>query len=397
MNSQDPLVRINDGGVVDSVTTLSPTTILNLRGSYNRFIEAAYRTQSMGFDLASLGFPAVLSAARPQSMVLRIEPDQYREWGPGAWNEQVTNTLSFQGSVSRVTGKHSYKAGVEIRDLRVNIKGSGWGGGRFTFSRDFTRRLPQYSDAVSGSSVASLLLGYPGGGQVENNAFLAFRWGYYALYFQDDIKLTAKLTLNLGLRYDYESSPTERYNQMNRGFGSDQVSPLAERIKNSPGLAECPACANLKGGLLFAGTGGQSRAAFDPDRNNWQPRVGAAYQLERRTVLRGGYGVYYMAQAEMGGSTGFQHQHAICGQYGGGAEGYKPANTLSNPFPAGLILPPGASQGLLTQAGQSITFNRPGRRIPYVHQFSFGAQREVPWGIKLDALCGKPGASGHDE
>ncbi len=385
MNAQDPLVRINDGGVVDSVTTLSPNTIMNLRGSYNRYIEAAYRKRAMGFDLTTLGFPAALSAARPQAMIPRIEPDQYKEWGPGAWNEQITNTLSFQGSLSRISGRHSYKSGVEIRDLRVNIKGSGWGGGRFTFSRDFTRRLPQYSDAVSGSAAASLLLGYPGGGQVENNAFLAFRWGYYALYFQDDIKLTSRLTLNLGVRYDYESAPTERYNQMNRGFAFDQVNPLTDKIKNALGLAECPTCSSLKGGLLFAGAGGQPRAAFDADRNNWQPRVGSAYQLDRRTVLRGGYGVYYMAQAEMGGSTGFSTSTPYVSTTGGGAAGYRPANTLSNPFPTGLMLPPGAAEGLLTQAGQGFTFNLPGRRIPYVHQFSFGVQRELPWGLKLDA------------
>ncbi len=385
MNAQDPLVRINDGGVVDSVTTLSPTTIMNLRGSYNRFIEAAYRQRAMGFDMTDLGFPAALSAARPQAMVPRIEPNQYREWGPGAWNEQITNTLSFQGSLSHISGKHSLKSGVEVRDLRVNIKGSGWGGGRFTFNRDFTRRLPQYSDAVSGSAIASLLLGYPNGGQIENNAFLAFRWGYYAFYFQDDIKLTSRLTANLGLRYDYESAPTERYDRMNRGFAFDEVSPLAEQIRNAPGIGECPACANLKGGLLFAGAGGHPRAAFDADRNNWQPRLGLAYQAGRSTVLRGGYGIYYMAQAEMGGSTGFSISTPFVATTGGGAAGYIPANTLSNPFPDGVRTPPGASQGLLTQAGQSLTFNRPERRVPYVHQFSFGVQRELPWRVKMDA------------
>ena len=343
MNAQDPLVRINDGGVIDSVTAFSPRTIMNMRVSYNRFIEAAYREQAMGFDMTSLGFPASLSGARPQAMVLKIEPDQYRDWGPGGWNEQITNTLSYQGSVSRVQGKHSYKAGVEIRDLRVNIKGSGWGGGRFTFNRDFTRRLPAYSDAVSGSAIASLLLGYPNGGQVENNAFLAQRWGYYALYLQDDIKLTGKLTLNFGLRYDYESAPTERYNRMNRGFGFDKVSPLADKIKGNPAVAECPACANLKGGLLFAGVDGLPRQAFDADTNNWQPRVGAAWQVGSKMVLRGGYGVYYMAQAEAGGSTGFSISTPFVATTGGGAQSYMPANTLTNPFPTGILTPPGAS------------------------------------------------------
>ncbi len=385
MYSNDPLVRINDGGVVDSVTTLSPNTILNLRGSFNRFIEAHYRNHSMGFDMATLGFPASLSAARLQAIVPRVELDQYQNLGPPGWDELVSNTLSFQGSVSRVSGRHSYKLGIEIRDLRLNVINSGYGGGRFTFNREFTRRLPQYSDALSGSAAASLLLGYPNGGQVDDYAFPAFRWGYYAPYFQDDIKVTTKLTVNLGIRYDYEAAPTERFNRMNRGFGFNETNPLAAMIKNAPGLTECPACASLKGGLLFAGAGGQPRAAFDADRNNWQPRAGAAYQLDSRTVLRGGYGLYYMAQAELGGATGFSISTPFVATTGGGASGYMPANTLNDPFPTGLIAPPGASQGLLTQRGQSFTFNLPGRRIPYIHQFSFGVQRELPWGIKLDA------------
>lgn len=385
MSAQDPAVRINDGGVVDSVTTLSPTTILNLRGALNRYIMGAYRQQAMGFDLTTLGFPAALAKAIPQAMAPRVQPQQYKEWGPAAWTEEITNTLSFQGSLSRISGKHSFKAGGEMRDLRVNLKGSGWGGGRFIFDREFTRRLPQYSDTASGSAIASLLLGYPSGGSVENNSFPAFRWGYYAMYLQDDIRVTSKLTLNLGLRYDYESAPTERYDRMNRGFAFDQANPLGGKIRTAPGIAECPACANLRGGLLFAATGGAPRAAFDPDRNNFQPRLGAAYQLDQRTVLRGGHGLYNMAQAEFGGSTGFSISTPYVATTGGGAAFYIPANSLSNPFPSGLLSPVGASLGLLTQAGQDLTFNLPTRRIPYVHQFSLGIQRELRWRIKLDA------------
>ncbi|MFB3828986.1 MAG: TonB-dependent receptor domain-containing protein [Bryobacteraceae bacterium] len=382
MSAQDPAVRINDGGVVDSVTTLSPTTILNLRGALNRYIMGAYRQQAMGFDLTTLGLPAALAKAIPQAMVPRISAQQYKDWGPAAWTEEITNTLSFQGSLSRVSGKHSLKAGGEMRDLRANLKGSGWGGGRFTFDREFTRRLPQYSDNNSGSAIASLLLGYPSGGTVENNAFPAFRWGYYAVYVQDDIRAGAKLTLNLGLRYDYESAPTERYDRMNRGFAFGQTNPLSARIRPA---AECPACANLRGGLLFAAAAGAPRAAFDPDRNNFQPRIGAAYQLDSRTVLRGGYGLYTMAQAEFGGSTGFSISTPYVAATGGGAASFIPSNSLSNPFPSGLLSPVGSSQGLLTQAGQELIFNLPTRRIPNVHQFSFGVQRELPWRMKVDA------------
>lgn len=387
LDAQDPLVRINDGGVIDSVTTLSAKSILNLRASYTRFVQAAFRTRSSPFDATTLGFPAEFSQARPVSIVPRFQFDQYPEFGPRNPSENVTNTLSFQSNLSRIAGRHSYKVGMEIRDIRANQSGASfsWGGGLFVFSRDFTQRIPRFSEAASGGDIASLLLGYPTRGQVDSLAAPAFRWGYYAFYVQDDVKVTPRLTFNLGFRYDYESAPTERYNRMNRGFAFTQTNPLAERVRNAPGASECPTCADLRGGLVFAGVGGQPRPAFDADKRHFQPRVGVAYQPMPRTVLRGGYGIYYLPQAEFGGSTGFSVTTPLIATIGGGAQQFIPATTLLNPFPSGLVMPTGASLGLLTQAGTDIIFNLPSRRIPRVHQFSFGVQHELPWQVKVDA------------
>ncbi|HEX8920924.1 MAG TPA: TonB-dependent receptor, partial [Pyrinomonadaceae bacterium] len=211
-----------------------------------------------------------------------------------------------------------------------------------------------------------------------------FRWKYYAPFIQDDIKLTRKLSVQLGLRYDYESPPTERFNQQNRGFGFDQASPLAAQIAGRPGVAACPACANLRGGLLFAGVGGQPEEAFDADRNNFQPRVGLAYQLNDKTVLRGGYGLYYYPQAEFGGTTGFTVSTPFVAATGGGAQAFIPVNTLSNPFPSGINQPIGSSRGLLTQAGADVIFSLPNHEIPKIHQYAAGVQRELPGNFKLD-------------
>ncbi|HZS06693.1 MAG TPA: TonB-dependent receptor [Blastocatellia bacterium] len=387
LDAQDPLIRLNDGAVVDSVTTLSSRTIIDLRVAYTRFIQAAYRTRSSPFNASSLGFPATFDAARPVSIVPRFQFDQYPNFGPRNPSQNTTNTLSFQPSLSHVRGNHSLKVGGEVRDLRVNAKGASFsfGGGLFLFNRDFTSQFPQI-DNGSGNAIASLLLGYPNNNNngVDNLPQVAFRWGYYAVYVQDDWKITPLLTLNLGLRYDYESAPTERYNRQNRGFAFNQASPLAAQVKNAPGASECPACANLTGGLLFAGVGGQDRAAFDSDTNNIQPRFGAAYRLFEKTIIRGGYGLFYLPQAEFGGTTGYSISTPFVATTGGGAQAFIPANTLSNPFPSGLFQPTGASLGLLTQAGGGVTFNLPTRRIPKTHQFSFGVQQELPWRLKLD-------------
>ncbi|PYQ19226.1 MAG: hypothetical protein DMF81_22530 [Acidobacteria bacterium] len=164
-----------------------------------------------------------------------------------------------------------------------------------------------------------------------------------------------------------------------RGFAFDQPSPLADRVRNAPGASECPACANLKGGLLFAGQGGVPRSLFDPDRNNVQPRVGFAYSLNAKTVIRGGYGLYYQYRGQFGSQTGFFVDTPyiagdITGRVGVPELGL---NTFSNPFPNGLIAAPGSSQGLLTQVGQGISFDDPTNRIPHIHAFNLTVGRQI--------------------
>ena len=389
LDAQDPLVRANNGVAIDSVTTLSPTTVLNLRATYTRFVQAAFRTRSTPFDPTSLGFPASFAAARPVSIVPRFEVAGFNAFGPRNPSQNTTNVISLQGSLSLIRGKHSLKVGGEVRDNRINARGASfsWGGGQFAFNQSFTQldpSLPANTNVLGGVALASLLLGYPSGGTVDNLSRPGFRWRYYAPYIQDDIKVSQRLTVNLGLRYDYEAPPAERFNQQNRGFGFDQTSPLAAQIRNRPGFSECPACANLRGGLLFTGVNGEPEQAFDPDRDNFQPRVGVAFEVNDKTVLRGGYGLYYFPQAEFGGTTGYTISTPFVATTGGGAQAFIPATTLSNPFPSGINQPTGSSLGLLTQAGGNVIFSLPNHEIPKIHQFAAGVQRQLPGSFKLD-------------
>ena len=390
IDPQDPLVRVNNGIVLDWVSTLSPTTVLNVRAGFSRFLQAAFRERSSPFDATSLGFPASFSNARPVSIVPRIEfsGDPYREFGPRNPNSNITNTWSFPVSVTHIRGAHSFKIGGEYRDLQAHQGGGSftWGGGFFRFSKEFTVRDPNNTNVSDqGSAIAALLLGYPSGDtRVENISPLSFRWGYWTGYVQDDWKVTPKLTLNLGLRYDYESPPVERFNRQNVGFGFDQASPLAAAVSSAAGASGCAACSNLTGGLLFAGVGGQPDEPFVKDRNNWGPRFGVAYQWNEKTVFRGGYGVFYFPQAEFGAAQGFNVNTTFSATTGGGANAFIPVVTLSNPYPNGLAQPVGAAQGLNTFLGGAVTVVEPNHVIPWVHQFSAGIQRELPWRMKLD-------------
>lgn len=405
IDQQGPLVRENYGAVIDSVTTLSPNSILNVRFGFTRFLQAAFR-QASPFDATSLGFSPSFSNARPVSIVPRITfndaAGSIPEFGSRNPNYNITNSYSLPVYLTQIRGKHTFKFGGELRRFQVNQAGGSFnfGGVVFCFNGQYTASNPNNPrgnrTADAGSAFADLLIGAPsntgptcnGNGpvtQLENISPTTFQWNYYALYVQDDFKVSPKLTLNLGLRYDYEQPPLERYNRQNVGFAFNQSNTLAAAVKNAS-TTDCPSCANLTGGLLFAGVNGQPHGPFTPDKNNFQPRIGVAYQWNEKTVLRGGYGRFYFPSAEYGGTTGFSVITPYSGTLtGGGANQFIPRpDAFSNPFPAGLAQPTGSSLGLATALGSAITFSNPNRRIPHIDEFSAGIQRELPFRMKLD-------------
>jgi hypothetical protein len=129
-----------------------------------------------------------------------------------------------------------------------------------SFNRAFTRSNYLTQDALSGSAAASVLLGYAASGSVNSVNSLYYRWGYVGLWIQDDIKLTRKLSINLGLRWDRQATVTEMHNRMNRDFFRDQVNPISSKIDQSkfPGF-------KVNGGIGFAGVNGLSRSPYDVD------------------------------------------------------------------------------------------------------------------------------------
>jgi hypothetical protein len=268
------------------------------------------------------------------------------------------------------------KMGAEFRRYNQNNIRPASASGNYTFGRNWTQADPQRADALSGNAIASYMLGYATSGFVDRNMNPAYSNGYTALFFQDDWKLSRNLTLNLGLRWDYEGPIVERYNRQVRGFAFDQPSPIQSQVQ---GLT-------LKGGLLYAGTDGSARQAFNSDRNNIQVRAGVAWQPFDKWVLRGGYGLFYLGQNAAGPDTGFSRQTAMVTSTD---NNLTPAASLSDPFPrslfpTGLLQPIGNSQGLATNLGLGIGAQFLDRPLPRSHQFSFGFQRLLPWESVLD-------------
>jgi hypothetical protein len=389
---QWPQTRINRGAATDWVTSIGTRGLLNVRGGFSWFTEDQRQLEVESFDRSLLGFQNL-----PGQYMPLISMEQFTNVGVGSNGRNASNrTASVQANYTWSLDRQTIRIGGEYRHIEALPATTGQANGQFAFTRAFTRRDPNNADTTSGDSVASFLLGYPatsnssggttynseiGGGNQRNEL-----WHYTALYVQDDFRVSPKLTVNLGLRWDYESGVIDANNQLVRGFAFDQTNPLASQIQNRPGINECPACANLEGGLLFAGVNGVPRELFNPQPYNFQPRAGFAYSLNDKTVVRGGYGLYYAYRGALGSQVPFfvttpYIANDINGRVGIPELG---VNTFSNPFPNGLIPAPGSSLGLLAQVGRGISFDNPDNRMPHIHEYNATLSREITRGLMVE-------------
>ncbi len=379
---QQPFQRINDAYVLDWVSTLTPTTVLNIRGSYNRFIEKGFGRANEGFDLKTLGLPASLVNSIPGPAYFgRWEMGDYSALGRGQ-SINITNNFNLMASLTKIQGAHTLKMGVDWRRIHFIRQNSG-NILFFRADRDWTQRLWNQGEATAGDSYATFLLGLQSSSANSFAPVYPFnRQWYFSPYFQDDWKVTRKLTLNLGLRWDYNGPPDEKHNRLNRGFNPTAGNPVASAIPAAM-IALYPQLKDLKGGLEFAGIGGNPRSASKKVMGNWQPRIGAAYAVNNKLVLRGGYGLYFMnPNNDYLREAGFQVNTPIVNSLDDGRTPI--ANLLSNPYPTGVLRPTGSSLGYQTFLGQNTPWFNPNFDTPYVHQFSFGVQYQVNRNSTLD-------------
>jgi hypothetical protein len=372
--------KINHGLAFDSLTILTPDTTLDVRVSVTRWVQDYKPTTWGSFDATTIGWPKELVNQLPEpNRFPTFSINSYKTLGPSANNVWLapTTTIALAPTLTAIRGRHSMKFGLDFRSIGYANYQSIGTGGTFTFDRALTRSNYLTQDALSGNAIASLLLGAPASGEVVDLVKPYYTWKYLAPWVQDDIKLTRRLTINLGLRLDVNIPVTERYDRINRGFFADQVNPITSKIDQTkfPGF-------KAMGGIGFANQNGLSRSPFNGDWNNWQPRMGAAFQLTPTTVLRGGWGISNISSVSTGASSGFSQSTPFVATVDAGRTA---ANLISNPFPSGIQAPSGAALGLATLLGQGPTFSDPSGTVGYVHSFSFGIQKLLPGQISVDA------------
>ncbi|MEZ5402844.1 MAG: carboxypeptidase regulatory-like domain-containing protein [Bryobacteraceae bacterium] len=333
-----------------------------------------------------LGFPAAVEAVAQFPIFPTVAVAGYSQLGPEAsyiiGNKFETHT--WGGDASKLFGTHTVKFGGAYRLNRVSNFRPNNPNGSYNFSDVFLRQV--FNRTGGGDSIASMLLGLASGGQMRSEPSIALQVKYSAFYVQDDWRINDRLTLNYGLRWDMDFPQTERFDRTS-WFDLQAPIPL-----QAAGLGP------FRGGLVFAGsrTPGASRGVKDLDRNNFAPRLGLAYKVTNRLVVRSGAGFFYSPTTGIGpsptaaGALGFNAITPFTSSIDGNRTPY---TTLSNPFPDGFIAPENGQNGLLTFVGQGINANLRYDRVPYSVQWNFNVQYELPDSMLLDvAYAGNSGA-----
>lgn len=382
----------NKAGVLDYTNSLNDTTILNVRYSLTRFttsasIDAKTTATDLGINANATAGTNPLGKGFPY-----VALTGYAELGNADPSFEFDTIHDAQVNMTKALSRHSLKFGAEWRLYQANQAD-------LTNEKLFINSTGTYtagpSSALSnsplGQSLASLEFGIVEGTNERLNAATSNNTTYWASFIQDDWKIRQNLTLNLGLRYEYGSPISERNGKSISYFDTTTPNPIAAQAKanyanhaNPTELALVPlANFNVNGGVRYVGKGQDN---WNAQTTNFSPRIGFSYSPTPKLVVRGGFGIFYEHFAEYvqyGNPLGFtQTTNTVATT----DNGVTYSATLQNPFPGGLVLPSGNSNGLLQNVGQSISqFYIQHPKTPYSERFSFGFQYALPGDIIVEA------------
>ncbi|MCL5743290.1 MAG: TonB-dependent receptor [Acidobacteria bacterium] len=371
--------------VWDNTYTLTPTSILGFRLGLTRF-QRVSTNWSSGFDSTQLGFPPYLAQHAAEELQFFPGFSVSGIAGLGGSNgalQWVATDYDPTVSITKVLSKHTLKAGMEYRKIFLNFWQSYSGGpnGSFLFDSGWTQQNPAQGSTTAGFGFTSFLLGAVSSkvsygtnssGNLWNTPHQALSSNYYGFYLQDDYRVTPRLTLNLGIRYELDIPRTERYNRMSY-FDLAAPSPIAGKVPDFP---------DLRGVMRFVDS--SHRRQTPTDTNNIGPRFGFAYQIDSKTVARGGYGLMYapssmQAANHNGGFQGFQLSNYMIAT----VDGVTPYNYLRDPFPNGFLQSthsPSTDLGFAIDQSWFIDYVN-----SVIQQWNFNLQRQLPAGLVIEA------------
>ncbi len=381
------LNRKNRVFALDDAYTVKSNLLLNVRGGFTRQLFPE-RRRSTGFDLASLGFSNSLVSLIPAPVATfpNATFDGYQNFSPWESGDGffTTDVYNVTGNAVWLVGNHNMRFGTEYRRYVEHSS-------RFptavsptiSFGNTWTRGpVDNSSGSPRGQDLASFLLGLPTGGSMSRAAEYTEQSGVFALYAHNDWRVRNNLTLNLGLRWEYESPLTEREDRMISGFDFETLLPINDAVRanyaRNP-IPEVPVSQFfVRGGVLYPDTGG-AKGAWDAVYSNLMPRAGFSWQPRPKTAIRGGYGIFYDVLGPNrinANQTGYSRTTSLTPSLDNGQTFVA---TLANPFPNGLLEPVGSALGLMTNVGLTANFPYVGEvGTPRTHRWSIGVQRELP-------------------
>jgi hypothetical protein len=388
------LRRRNAGAAADHVYTVSPTFFINSRYSLTYYVPS-YVPVDMGFNLAGLGFSSAyinqINQVNPLGLRLPVINAAGYSIFATQYNLQAVHdaTHDFGLNAPLIVRAHTLRFGAGYRVSRENTSNLDKSSGTFSFATNWTRGPFNTSGAAPmGQSLASLLYGLPTSGafpMVDNYAEQAKTW---AFYLQDDWKISTKLTLSAGLRYELSGPLTERFNRSVQGFDFSSSSPLEAQAKANYAANPIPQVPvsqfQVKGGLTFAGVNGAPRGLWNTPRTNLMPRIGFAYSITPNLVLRGGAGIFYEPIGVVSvhvNQTGFSRATSMTPTVDNGVNFIA---TLTNPFPNGFLQPLKAAGGLSTNLGAGVNSYDQAIKNPYMERWQFAVQRGLPGNAVLE-------------
>jgi hypothetical protein len=375
----NPAYTYNDGpngsathaSVVEYTRVQNPTTVWVAR--YGRTYSSYFRKPMVeNFDITTLGLPSYMKANSTLAVFPTIQPADYSDIGTEGWvvmdRQESVHHLSAQAT--KILGGHNLKFGGEHRRNFLDYAQPGYPSGYFSFSRGITGKDRFTTPGNEGNSIATMLLGWWGSNQFHIDPKVFTRSAYWGFFFQDDWKITRKLTLNLGFRYDFDVPRWETQDRQSY-WDLDTQSPVQAAGFTTKGV--------------FKFTDSNNRSPFKKDLDNWAPRIGFAYAATSKTSIRGGYGLFYqLSRATVYGHTGaaFNVNSTSNPSLDSNATLYA---RLNNPYPDGMLLPPGRSLGDRTFIGLGAgTILPSNNRNPEYHSWNFSIQREVGWSSVLE-------------
>lgn len=370
------------------IQSFSPTLYGEFHISWTRWF---YQSQGLsnGFDITQLGFPSYLKTNSITQGIPSICPGEMSCIG-GYYNENdVSDRYEFEVNMTKTWTKHTFKFGGTLAKSRYHMNTVDNSTGAYSSNLSFTQGPnPLVGSDAAGFGFASFLLGTMSSGQQNVTEIIGhYTQPYFGAYAEDDVKMNRNLTATLGLRWDHEDPRREAHNTMSNFDFTDTATLSNGTI--------------VTGGLEFPGVKGVPKGQWVTSEKSFSPRVGLAYALGDKTVLRAGYGIFFgnsWGNGRNGGSTSnsaMPQQGFYCTTSSPTTldNGLTPYATYSNPFPGGSFCQAtGSSAGLLTNLGAPITFIDRNYKQPYLQAWNFNIQRALPGNTSIEiAYSGSKG------